>query len=155
MLFRSHTLGFGHSSEREAAMYGLAKNDGRGARLHYDDCLAAHATYGMGAPPPQPPQPPAAPKGVPAAPRDLAGRALGPREIEISWTDASGDAEEFRLEQKVGKKWRQVLATGGGATSARITGVAPGAAVTYRLRAGNAAGFSGYSNAVTVRTPKK
>lgn len=154
-----HTLGFGHSGEREAAMFGHAKNDGRGARLHHDDRLAAHAAYGLGAPPPQPPaapkDPPAAPKGGPAAPRDLAGRALGPREIELTWRDLSDDEEGFRLEQKAGKKWREVLALPAGSTGVRLTGLRPGAAATFRLRARGAGGFSGYSNAATVRTPKK
>jgi hypothetical protein len=144
-----HTLGFGHSAERAAAMYGVAHNDGRGARLDYDDRLAAHALYGLDSPPPS------APPAPPAAPAALAGRARGPKEIELTWRDLAGDEEDFRLEQKAGKAWREVLVLGADSTSARIGGLRPGTAVTYRLRARNAGGFSAYSAAVTVRTPKR
>lgn len=147
-----HTLGFGHSTLREALMHGVAHNDGRGARLAHDDCLAAHAVYGNGAPP-SAPAPPAGPKARPVAPAGLAARALGPKEIEITWRDLSDDEEEFRLEQKVGKRWREVLVIAAGSTSARLAGLRPGSSLTLRLRAHNGAGFSAFSNVTTARTP--
>jgi hypothetical protein len=147
-----HTLGFGHSTDRAALMYGVAHNDGRGARLDFDDRVAANAVYGVGSPPPQAPPPP--PK-APAAPGDLAGRALGPREVELTWHDLSGNEDDFRVEQKAGKSWREVLLVPAGATSARLTGLRPGGAVTYRVRAKNAGGYSPASRAVTVRTPAR
>ncbi len=140
-----HTLGFGHSAERQAMMYGVAHNDGRGARLDYDDRLAAHALYGFSSPPPP---------VAPAAPAALAGRALGAKEAELTWRDLA-DEEDFRLEQKVGKGWREVLVLGADTTSVRLSGLRPNAAVTYRLRARNAGGYSPYSAAVTIRTPKR
>jgi hypothetical protein len=145
-----HTLGFGHSAAREALMWGVAHNDGRGARLDYDDRLAAHAVYGSGfAAPALPPSPPAAPAA-------LAARALGPTEVQLSWEDRADDEDEYRLEQKVGKKgWREVRVLPADATGVRLTGLRPGAAFTYRLRAGNAGGSSAYTAAVTVRTPKR
>ncbi|HEX5758233.1 MAG TPA: matrixin family metalloprotease, partial [Thermoanaerobaculia bacterium] len=39
-----HTLGLGHSTERQALMYGVASGK-RGARLEHDDRLGAHALY--------------------------------------------------------------------------------------------------------------
>jgi hypothetical protein len=146
-----HTLGFGHSTDRQALMYGIAHNDGRGARLDFDDRVAANAVYGAGSPPPQAPPPPAAP----AAPGDLAGRALGPQEVELTWRDLSGNEEDFRVEQKAGKSWREVLVVPAGATRARLGGLRGGTAVTYRVRAKNAGGYSPASRAVTVRTPAR
>ncbi|HVF58958.1 MAG TPA: matrixin family metalloprotease [Thermoanaerobaculia bacterium] len=145
-----HTLGFGHSTVREALMFGVAHKDGRGARLEHDDRLAANSVYGAGSPPPAPP----APAARPAAPAGLAGKAVAPTAIELTWRDVCANELDFRLELKVGKKWREVLVVPAGATAARLTGLRPDTASTYRLRARNAAGFSPYSNAVTVRTPR-
>jgi Matrixin len=145
-----HTLGFGHSTDREALMFGVAHKDGRGARLEHDDRLAANAVYGAGSPPPAPPARPA----PPAAPAGLAGKPVAPTAIELTWRDVCANELDFRLEQKVGKKWREVLVVPAGATSAKLTGLRPDTASTYRLRARNAAGYSPYSNAVTVRTPR-
>ncbi|HEX9671131.1 MAG TPA: matrixin family metalloprotease, partial [Thermoanaerobaculia bacterium] len=100
-----HTLGFGHSAEREALMYGVAHKDGRGARLEHDDRLAANAVYGAGSPPPVPtkPPPPPAPATRPAAPAALAARPVAPTAIELTWRDVSDNELDFRLELKVGK----------------------------------------------------
>ncbi len=151
-----HTLGFGHSTVREALMFGVAHKDGRGARLEHDDRLAANAVYGAGSPPPVPttPPPPPAPAARPAAPAGLAGKAVAPTAIELTWRDVCAHELDFRVELKVGKKWREVLVVPAGATSAKLTGLRPDTASTYRLRARSAAGYSPYSNAVTVRTPR-
>ncbi|HEX9667978.1 MAG TPA: matrixin family metalloprotease, partial [Thermoanaerobaculia bacterium] len=151
-----HTLGFGHSTEREALMYGVAHKDGRGARLEHDDRLAANSVYGAGSPPPVPtkPPPPPAPAARPAAPGALAAKPVAPTAIELTWRDVSDNELDFRLELKVGKKWREVLVIPAGATAAKLAGLRPDTASTYRLRARNAAGYSPYSAAVTVRTPR-
>ncbi|HEX5758306.1 MAG TPA: fibronectin type III domain-containing protein, partial [Thermoanaerobaculia bacterium] len=91
---------------------------------------------------------------VPAAPAGLAARALGPSAVELTWRDLSDNEEEFRIEQKAGKTWRQVLVLPPGATSARLAGLRPDSTATYRVSARNAAGAAP-GPPVTVRTPRK
>src|SRR5258705_6750472 len=69
-----HTLGFGHSSDRQALIYAHAHNDGPGAGLGTDDRICPSAIYRDGSyqrstapPPPPPPLPPAATPTVSAS----------------------------------------------------------------------------------------
>lgn len=150
-----HTLGLGHSAEREALMWPKAHNDGRGARLHGDDCNAVATLYGNGASAPPPPPPPA--DEPPAAPTGLTASVQG-RSLVLTWQVSAApanDKQELRLEQKVGRAFREILVLPGDTLRAVLDGLAPGRAHTLRLRARNEAGFSGYSNTVTVRMPAR
>ncbi len=146
-----HTLGFGHSTVREALMFGVAQKATYAAR-------ASSTTTGW---PPTRSTAPARrrPRGLrapsrPAAPAGLAAKAVAPTAIELTWRDVCANELDFRLEQKVGKQWREVLVVPAGATSARLAGLRPDTASTYRLCSRNAAGYSPYTPAVTVRTPR-
>lgn len=115
-------------------------------RLH--PAVALLANGGSVTPPPPPPPPPAAP----AAPSLLATRAVSTTEIDLSWQDNSSNEDAFRVEQLVDGAFQEVRLVGAGITSTRVGGLAPATAYTFRVRAGNAAGMSGYSNSATSTT---
>ncbi len=83
---------------------------------------------------------------VPAAPSGLTARAVSSTAIQLTWSDTSASETSFRIEKKVGATYQEVLAVGANVTSAQIGGLAPATGYTFRVRAANSAGASGYSN---------
>lgn len=64
----------------------------------------------------------------------------------LTWRDNSSDEQGFRIERAVGGgAWVQVAQVGANVTTYRDTGLAAGS-YSYRVRAYNATGNSGYSN---------
>jgi alpha-tubulin suppressor-like RCC1 family protein len=85
----------------------------------------------------------------PAAPSNLAASAVSSAQINLSWTDNSTTEDGFRIERCSGSgctSFAQVATVGANATTYSDTGLAAGTAYSYRVRAYNAAGNSGYSN---------
>lgn len=154
-----HTLGLGHSADRESLMWASAKDDGRGARLGEDDREAASAVYGDGsyrrpaAPAPGDPGPASADE--PPAPAALAGHALSPTEVELTWAGAPWGELDFRIERKAGKRFQEVATAPAGSTGAVVSGLAPGRAHVFRVRARGADGYSPYTQTVSVKTPRR
>ncbi|MBN1676537.1 MAG: lamin tail domain-containing protein [Kiritimatiellae bacterium] len=108
-----------------------------------DVFLDAQLTHTAGAPPPTPP----------AAPSSLAAEALGSTEIRLAWHDNSSDESGFKIERSPdGSSWAQIATVGANATAYTNTGLAPNTAYSYRVRAYNAAGNSGYSNTAGATT---
>ncbi|HSF38941.1 MAG TPA: fibronectin type III domain-containing protein [Thermoanaerobaculia bacterium] len=97
----------------------------------------------------QAPPPPPAP---PAAPSALAASAVSGTEIALSWQDNSGNESQFNVEQLVNGAYQQIQILGTNVTTTRVTGLTPGTSYSFRVRAGNAAGFSGYSNTAIATT---
>ncbi|HSK77913.1 MAG TPA: fibronectin type III domain-containing protein [Thermoanaerobaculia bacterium] len=97
------------------------------------------------APPPPPPAPPAAPSA-------LAASTVSGTEIALSWQDNSGNESQFNIEQLVNGAYQQIQTVGSNVTTTRVTGLSPGTSYSFRVRAGNAAGFSGYSNTAIATT---
>jgi len=90
---------------------------------------------------------------VPAAPTGLAAGVSG-TSVSLSWTDASTNEEDFSIERAAGGAAFAVLVTvPANATSYSDTTVAAGTSYSYRVRAHNTAGFSGYSNTASVTIP--
>jgi Matrixin/Fibronectin type III domain len=142
-----HTLGLGHSQQRDALMWSKAHNDGRGARLSADDLAAANALYGSGSGSGSGP-------ATLRAPQRLTGKISG-AEVALTWRDRSVGEESYRVEikPKGRKKFQETLTLPADSTSTTVTGLNPGIYI-LRVRAANGNKFSPYSNAVTVTVPR-
>ena len=92
------------------------------------------------------PQPPAAPSGLTAT-------AQSGSEIALSWTDNSGNEDEFVIERSLdGVGFGQIATVGADVTSYDDTGLTALTTYYYRVFASNAAGNSGYSNVASDTT---
>jgi hypothetical protein len=95
------------------------------------------------------------PSAVPTAPTGLAAAASS-RQVVLSWTDAAANEAGFAIERgRDGSSFAEIGRTGANATAYTDTGLAANTTYWYRVRAFNAAGYSGYSNTVRVKTPRK
>lgn len=96
-------------------------------------------------PPPPPPTPPAAPSGLTAT--------SGAFQIDVSWTDNSGDEDGFRLQRCAGTvadctdvQFVQIAQLGAGVTNFGDFAVLEESPYTYRVAAYNDGGDSAWSN---------
>src|SRR5262249_45856809 len=68
-------------------------------------------------------------------------------EINLSWTDNSGVEDGFKIERWNGSSYSQISTVGANVTTyTDYSGLTPGNTYSYRVRAYNRAGNSGYSN---------
>ena len=102
-----------------------------------------------------PPPPPFAPSGLSATP----GAILGILGIDLAWTDNSSDEDGFKIERCQGTAasctdldFAQIAQVGADVTSYSDTDplLLPLTTYTYRVRAYNAFGDSGYSNTASA-----
>ena len=89
---------------------------------------------------------------APGAPSGLTARAVSASAIQLTWSDGSNNETSFRIEKQVGSSYQEILAVGANVTSAQIGGLAPSTGYTFRVRAANSAGTSGYSNIASAFT---
>ncbi|MBN1673998.1 MAG: lamin tail domain-containing protein [Kiritimatiellae bacterium] len=87
-------------------------------------------------------------QGPPAAPSGLTATAASASRIELLWTDASGNETGFKIERSPtgSSSWQQIATAGADASTYTDSGLTPGTAYYYRVRATNGIGDSGYSN---------
>jgi serine protease len=98
-----------------------------------------------GSPPPVPP----------AAPSGLGATAVSSSQINLAWTDNASNEDGFKIERCTGigcSDFTQIATASTNATSYSNTGLSAETAYTYRVRAYNAAGDSGYSNTASATT---
>lgn len=93
---------------------------------------------------------------APTAPANLQAHVHSTTEIMLMWTDSSGETG-YRIERKtLGGAFEEVATAPANATSAVVGGLEEATFYTFRIRAENGAGVSGYSNeagAATNATP--
>ena len=96
------------------------------------------------------------PSQAPAAPSGLAATPLSSTSIRLSWTDNSSGptvATGFLIEEATGTgAFAQVTTAPGGTTSIDIGGLSASTAYSFRVRAYDGAGDSGYSNVAQATT---
>ena len=96
----------------------------------------------------------AAATAVPAAPSGLVAVAVASGAIELSWTDASGNEDNFIIERSAdgGATWAQLAEVSRDTTEFSDSGLSPSTTYSYRTAARNSAGTSGYSNVASIKT---
>jgi hypothetical protein len=85
---------------------------------------------------------------VPRQPLDLAATAVSRTQVDLRWTDASGNETAFQVE----RNGAVVATVPAGTTSFSDTGLVEDTAYTHRVRAVNGAGVSLWSNRATATT---
>ena len=90
----------------------------------------------------------------PYPPTGLTAAATSASQVDIAWTDNSGNETGFRIERKTGSDgtYSQTATVGADVTAYADTGLTPGTTYYYRVNAYNTAGDSGYSNEVNATT---
>jgi len=94
------------------------------------------------------------PVGVPATPTSLNATAVSSSQIDLSWTDASTNETGFRVERAPGgtTSFTEITTVGANVTTYQNTSLSASTSYSYRIRAYNTAGNSGYSNTDTAMT---
>ena len=93
---------------------------------------------------------------TPAAPSNLNTVAVSYRQIDLTWQDNSDNEEGFRVERCTGSgcgDFLQIAQVGSNVIRYSNTGLHAETTYTYRIRAFNAAGSSGYSVLAEATTP--
>jgi C1A family cysteine protease len=96
------------------------------------------------------------PASSPADPSNLLATAVSSSQINLSWTDNSDDETGFAIERCQGSgctNFVQIATVGANITTYSNSNLTGNTSYTYKVRAYNAGGNSGYSNIVSVTTP--
>jgi Fibronectin type III domain len=94
---------------------------------------------------------------VPAAPSNLTATAVSNSQINLAWSDNSGNETGFKIERCQGNNcnnFAEIAQVGANVTSFPDTGLSANTRYRYRVRAFNAAGNSAYSNIAQEKTPR-
>jgi subtilisin len=119
---------------------------GRDSSYGYGRVQADKAALNCTTPPP-PGEPPAAPSNLKAV--------AGKTNVKLTWTDNSSNETGFEVESCTGAgctNFARITTVSANTTSYTKTGLARKTTYSYRVRAVNASGQSGYSNTVTTKT---
>jgi len=94
------------------------------------------------------------PVAVPAAPSDLAAKALSSSGIRLAWTNNASTQTVVAIERCAApcSRFSEIARVAGSATSFSDSGLASRKSYSYRVRAGNASGWSPYTAAVSAKT---
>jgi hypothetical protein len=95
----------------------------------------------------------ATPSGTPAAPSNLTATAVSTSSINLSWQNNANNATEIYVERSTdGRVFNVITVLGSFRTGMSDPGLTANTVYYYRVRAHNAAGYSGYSNVASART---
>ncbi|MSR87505.1 fibronectin type III domain-containing protein [Candidatus Peribacteria bacterium] len=91
---------------------------------------------------------------LPAAPTGLTATASGATKIVLQWTDNAAYETQYKVERKTGTGgiFSQITTLAANTVTYTSTG-SGGTTYTYRVRASNSAGNSGYSNEASATLP--
>jgi|GEM_PF-4918610 len=93
------------------------------------------------------------PGNGPIAPSNLVATGISSTQVNLSWVDHSANESGFKIERRTGSgSYAQIGTVGINVTGYIDTSVSSGVSYTYRVKAYNAAGDSGYSNEASVTT---
>jgi hypothetical protein len=96
----------------------------------------------------------ASPPPAPAAPTDLSATAVSLSAISLTWIDHASNEEGFVVSRATaGGLFGDVATLGANVTTFNDQGLNAATTYSYRVRAFNAGGPSGYSNVATATTP--
>lgn len=91
---------------------------------------------------------------IPTAPSGLKVSSLAKDRVTLEWLDNADNEDGFMVERKAASgAYAQIAVLGKNNNSFTNSGLIPGTAYSYKIRAYNAAGISAYSNEVTTKTP--
>ncbi|HEX2958167.1 MAG TPA: PA14 domain-containing protein [Chitinispirillaceae bacterium] len=89
----------------------------------------------------------------PDAVPSLTATLVSPTQINLTWTDYCTNEDGYRVERSVaGGAYSQLADLGPNATSYQNTGLTAGTVYSYRVRAFNSQGYSGWSNVFMLTT---
>ncbi len=91
----------------------------------------------------------------PAVPTNLLATTISSSQINLAWTDNASSEDGFKIERCTGpgcSDFAQIATVGAGVTSYANTGLVASTNYSYRVRAYNTAGDSGYSNTASATT---
>jgi titin len=94
-------------------------------------------------------------ESLPAAPTSLAATATSSSQINLSWVDNSDNESGFKIERCSDSgctSFAQIATVGANGTTYSNTGLTASTTYSYRVRAYNGVGDSGYSNAASATT---
>jgi titin len=91
---------------------------------------------------------------LPAAPSSLSAMTQSNTQINLTWTDNSNNEDGFKIEHKLNSAvtYTQIATVNANVTTYQNTGLTTNTGYSYRVRAYNTGGNSGYSNAATATT---
>jgi concanavalin A-like lectin/glucanase superfamily protein/List-Bact-rpt repeat protein/fibronectin type III domain protein len=92
----------------------------------------------------------------PASPTGLAAAATSFTQIDLSWTDNSGNESTFEIERSTtgsGGAYTLLATVGANTTTYPDVGLSPSTEYCYRVRAANGSGVSGYDGPACATTP--
>jgi len=95
---------------------------------------------------------------VPAAPSSLTVTAASASQLNLAWIDNASNEDGFKIERCSGTNctsFAQVATVGANVRTYSNTGLSKNTVYTYRVRAYNSFGNSGYSNTAAARTLRK
>ncbi|HET9681388.1 MAG TPA: LamG-like jellyroll fold domain-containing protein, partial [Candidatus Limnocylindrales bacterium] len=95
------------------------------------------------------------PPTPPAAPSNLTAEGVSASQVDLTWTDGSGNESGFEIERSTtgsGGPFTPLITVGANLTTYSNTGLAPTTEYCYRIRAVNGAGVSDYSGPVCTTT---